>query len=358
MLRKLSYIKHMRWLCLCLLISLPALLAESAQTSTNTLSENGISTHTLTLTTEQIRQQVSTEITLQKTNEFTNWLRFAAVPDAINLIHGLMTDTQMQTVQREAILLRLTQHLRTIKPSTANRAVMLELTQYQSQILTQHHDDPRHTQAAFNIAASAQGALNEWQFQDINDSLNSRNITQTWDVANDQQQGYILSGLRNGYLDQAIANDIHNMLMQQQQNYPDLAMASALSVNDLPTMLSQAANVSTASALSLLKNIASTESLLNLADQLDLLQAISQHPDPVISGLAMQALAQQSSNTEMTERLIAQLSDPLKGANAAMTLAQIMTDQQIQQLSLQADINNSMLQARIKLIQQLHGELQ
>ena len=127
MLRIVSYIEVMRWLCLCLLISLPALLAGPAHTSTNTVPQIALAVDTQVLSEDDIGIQLNSAITRNKTREFATWLNFSSVPDAINLVHGLMSDPEMSMVQKEAILHRLTQHLRNSAPGAADKAVMLEL---------------------------------------------------------------------------------------------------------------------------------------------------------------------------------------------------------------------------------------
>ncbi len=348
----------MRRLCLCLLISLPALLAEPAHTTNNTLPQIEPAVDAKTLSSAQIREKVSAEITRAKTNEFANWLSFATVPDAINLVHGLMADPNLGLIQKEAILLRLTQHLRSTAPTAADRAVMLELTAYKSKVQTQHHDDPRYTQPAFNIAASAKGAINEWRYQELNAELSGTNIMQLWNTADTKDQRYILAGLRSGSLDQASLKGIHTITMQQQLDYPDLAMATAYGIGDLEAVIQMGSKVTSAMALSMLKTVAATDNSLNIETTTELLKSISNHLDPAIAGLALNLLATQQPDSEMIAGLVDQLSDKANGASAAMTLAQVLTDRQLQELHTRAGHNNKLLQARIKLIQQLRDEVQ
>ncbi len=346
----------MRRFCLCLLISLPALLAEPAHTTNATVQHIGASVDSPMLSTAQIKRQVSNDVTTQKTREFASWLNFATVPDAINLVHGLMDDPDMVPAQKEAIMMRLTHHLRSSTPTAADRAVIMELTGYESQVLTQHHEDPHYTQPAFNIAVSAQGTLNEWRFQDINAGLNGSNIIQAWDNADVIDRRNILAGLRNNHMGTARLVDIQATAMQHRDTHADLAATTSLTLGDIQTAADVASSATPATALSMLKHVASTDNQFTLESSVDLLKAISTHSDPAISGLALNTLAKRYANPEAINTLITQLPDPVNGANAAMTLATVLTDTQINKLQAQADENDHMLQARIKLIRQLHEE--
>lgn len=354
MLRIVSYIEVMRWLCFCLLISLPALLAGPAHTSTITVPQIALSVDSQVLSEDDIGAQLNSAITRDKTREFATWLNFASVPDAINLVHGLMTDPEMSMVQKEAVLHRLTQHMRHSTPSVGDKAVMLELTAYQSQVQTQHHDDARFTQPAFNIAASAQGALNEWRFQEIRGQINSTDIIQLWNHADAGDRQLLLSALRTSSIDQ----ETLNTAMQHTDTHPQLAAASALGAADADSAIQIASTASANAALDIVKSAISDNSQFSENSRLDILEAASLNPNPVVSGLALNELANRQPEPQTLQRLIDQLPDPVKGASAAMTLARLLSADQLNNLQTESDPNNRLLQARIKLIQQLSSEVQ
>ncbi len=346
----------MRRLCLCILISLPALLAESAHTSTSTVPDVELAVESETLSPAQLQSQASSQVITSKARQFTHWLSTAKVPDALNLVHGLMTDNALSLVQKEAILFRLTHRLRTLTPNAAQRAVMLELTAYQSKLRIEHHDDPRYTQPAFNIAASANGALNEWHYQELNAQLNSTNLIPIWQTADATERRYIVTALRNAQLDQATLADIYGLMMQQPLDYPDLTMAAAYGSGELETAAQMGSRVSASLALDMLKTLQSDTNPFSAAAAIELLTAISDHPDPAIAGLALSALASRHSDSDAIDTMIRQLPDPLRGVNAAMTLAKILTASQLQELQAESEQSNEMLQARIQLILQLRSE--
>ncbi len=348
----------MRWLCLCLLISLPALLAEPAHTSTSTVSQVALSVDTQVLSEDDIERQLNSISTRNKTREFANWLSFASVPDAINLLHGLMTDPSINITQKEAVLHQLTHHLRTSPPDAANKAVMLELTGYQSQVQAQHHDDSRFNRPAFNIAASAQGALNEWRYQEIRGQLDNIDVIQLWDNAGTVDRRLLLSALRTSSVDQGMLTNT----MQHIHSHPQLAAASILGAKDATAaveLINRTSDDTTAvAALEIVKTSISANNVFSENGVLDILEAGSQHSDPVISGLAMSALAKRQPEQQHLQRLVEQLSDPLTGASAAMTLAGLLNSEQLSKLQATSNPDDRMLQARIKLIRQLRGEVQ
>lgn len=358
MLRIVSYIKGMRWLCLCLLISLPALLAEPAHTSSNTVSQIALPVDTQVLSEADIEIQLNSANTRNKTREFANWLNFASVPDAINLLHGLMSDPDMNITQKEAVLHRLTQHLRTSPPDAADKAVMLELTGYQSQVQAQHHDDSRFTRPAFNIAGSAQGALNEWRYQEIRNQLTNIDIIHLWDNTDHVDRQLLLSALRTSPVDQSTLENA----MQHTHSHPQLAAASILGSRDTTGAIELINRTSTdttaVAALDIVKTSISANNVFSEDAVLDILEAASHHSDPVVSGLALDALAKRQPETQNLQRLVDQLSDPVKGASAAMTLATLLNNDQLSELEAASDPGNNILQARIKLIRQLRGEVQ
>ncbi len=342
---KLPFIKLVYWLCLLI-----TSFTVQATTVITTFDSN-------TLSRVQISQLISPEITRRKTSEFANWLNFAPVPDAINLVHGLIADPDMDIVQKEAILLRLTKHLRSTTPTPADRAVMLELTAYESRVMTEHHDDPRLTEPAFNIAASAKGALNEWRYQAISAEMSGANIMQMWHAADNKQKRYILAGLRSGQIPQSTLAGVHAVTLQHKLEHPDLAMAAAIGSGDLQVATPMGSMVTPHMALDMLKTVASGHNPFNDETTSELLQSISQHADPAIAGLALNALARQQPDSAAIAGLVAQLGDQVSGVSAAMTLAQVLTDNQLQELQSSTDHHNKLLQARIKLIQQLRTEL-
>lgn len=356
--KQLSFINRVFWFCFCLCIGCSVVLAQPIQRHDAPLPESGLSADSETLSTTQISALVSADITRQKTSQFVRWLKFSPVPDAINLVHGLITDPDMGIVQKEAVLLRLTQYLRSFQPTPTNRAVMLELTTYKSTVLTEHHDDPRFTQPAFNIAASARGAINEWRYQGIKAQLNSANVMPMWNAANQQERRYILTSLRNGSIPQQTLVDIHTSTIQQHSKHPDLAMTAAFGSGNIQSAAQLAIQVTPQMALDILKAIALNNTPFGKASNIELLKSIGNHSDPAISSIALNALAHSQADNATMASLINQLSDSITGVSAAMTLAQIMTDSQINDLRVQTDQNNQLLQSRIKLIGQLRKELQ
>ncbi len=354
---KFLFFKSTCWLCWLLLFASQATLAgQQLKASTSSPHQKSLESDIQRLSQAQISGQLSAELTRQKTNDLVRWLNFAPVPDAINLLYGLLDDPEIGIVQKEAILFRLTHHLRSANPTPADRAVMLELTNYRSQILTEDHDHPSFTQPAFNIAASAKGALNEWRFYQINDELNGANVMQMWAAAGIKEQRYILTNLRNAKMPMETLAEIHAVTGQHSLEHPDLAMAAAYGSADTQAASRLGSLISSEMALGMLKDIASDSSPFSAEHNIDLLNSISAHTDPAIAGMAVNMLAKARPDSTNMSELINQLSDYKTGVNAAMTLAQIMTEPQLRSLKDQADPSDKVLQARIKLIRQLRKE--
>ena len=134
---------------------------------------------------------------------------------------------------------------------------------------TQHHDDARFTQPAFNIAASAQGALNEWRYQDIRAQINTTNIVQLWNRADASDRQLLLSALRTSSIGQATLNTA----MQHIDTHPQLAAASVLGAGDVDSAIQIVSTASVNVALDIVKTAIANNSQFPKSTTIDILEA-------------------------------------------------------------------------------------
>lgn len=362
MLRILSYIRFMRRLCICLLISLPALLAESALPSSTTITQTGVTVDTQHIDSNQIQQSMSATNTRQIINSFIQKLSLIQSNNhGVKLLNELINTPSLTLVEKEASLLRLTQHLRSRTPTTADMAVMQALTGYQSKVQTTHHDDPRVSQPAFNIAASAQGTLTEWRYLDINTQIQGNSATQIlqlWTEAGAIDREHILRSLRIEQHTPAVLSELHDTVMQQALHHPGLAVATTIASGDIHALTQLLNNTPPTVSLNAFIQAMHKDSVFSHDQKQTLMEAASQHDDPSISGMAMHHLAKTQATPDLLAHLINRLSDINTGASAAMSLAQTLSNRQLNELIAQSDTTDTLLQARIQLIQQLRSEAQ
>ena len=146
----------MRRLCLLTLISLPALLAESAQP----LAQSEL---TQFRSQTELAEAIDEPSTRRLSDSLLNTFSAASAAAANRELHDFINDEQLTPVQRDAVLQRLLLQLRNQQQSPALTAVVKQLRSYKSTITVPHHDDQRFPVPAFNIAATADGTLREWR---------------------------------------------------------------------------------------------------------------------------------------------------------------------------------------------------
>jgi hypothetical protein len=92
-------------------------------------------------------------------------LQPAADEDLLPALEALAADRTLPAAERDAVLLRFIDLLRTRPPGTVSTRVLDWLSSRPAAALTGHEEGPHHAVALFNVRAAALGLRNQWQWQ-------------------------------------------------------------------------------------------------------------------------------------------------------------------------------------------------
>lgn len=355
-LRNISYIKFMRRRHFKITISLPALLVTSAQ----------LFSQTVIITDDAIQNALSSHETRHLSRAFIQQLNTQAAEPALD---QLLSRQDMDILQKEAVLLRVTTSLRNQTESQANKELLKRLTTYNSQLVRTHHDDPRHTLPAFNIAVSARGTLNEWQFRQHRQSLIDM-LGADVPIAVEQLPAADVTVNAAHSLSLAQQQQLHTLLLALPQatasEHPitnRLLAATSTAVGDITTLQHILTALPTADTLRYLHK-ARTNPDLSSEQQFDILQKALTHPDDVVVSVALQDLSRLTTKTatDLPDRLLINVIDLLLNllgheelsSSAALALSQITTDEQ---LSTYVQSSNDAIRQAFTVQQQLINQL-
>jgi hypothetical protein len=303
--------------------------------------------------------QISTAVaTTTLASAINQSVRGLAATAALAQIEQFAGDSAVPMAYREAALLQFVNMQRQQPQQDSMRTVLAQLTAFTAQVTRTHLDHPAHAQAAFPVANAARGVLNQWDYQAICSqtiALSTAQLIEWWQNNPERDQQWLLLAIDNHDISFWQA---HELLDARQPLNPDmhavtvpvaLLFAAAMRKGDLQGMAETITEVPPAQAIAALH---SSPYGMTAA----LVQAASNHPAAVLAVLARNRMQMLSSARSDNRSLLQLLMEPDHGATAAMQLADKLSAEELNQLRADADADNHLLQARLKLIAQLQED--
>jgi len=317
------------------------------------------------ISTEQ-RLLISTApVTTELAEALTQQLSTLSRSAALQALAEFLLQPDLSAAQKEAALLQFVSSQRQQAASPMLRAVLQRLSEHVTRVTMADPDHPGQQQAAFPVARSARGVLQQWDHLALCAELEKMPAAQLldwWQRADALQQQAVRMAVDSGGLSLWQASGLLALLAEGNTDSAaavatdnaTLAMLAAMHTGDAQIMLKHISAVTPALAISVLHRFSA-------ASFRELYQAAAQHPDNVVATLAadgLQTLALPARDAEFDAAiLLRMLGDGERGASLAMRLAQSLSDEQIRQLQAMVQAEQQLAQARLQTILDLRAEL-
>jgi hypothetical protein len=288
---------------------------------------------------------------------------------ALARLDSFMQQSELDLPQREAVLWQFINAQRPQAESPAIRALLRQLGHHSALVTVPDPDHPGQLQAAFPIARTARGVLQQWDYQALCsqlEKLTAKQLLRWWHGADEQQREALLMASDNQDISLWQAQDIiasHAAEQRSQQIHTDetmdtalLTLTAALHSGDQQAVIDNISAVAPRHAISTLRQFDPTTSR-------QIYIAAQRHPHAVVSTWADNRLQPMSPSMAAggdsldAQALLSKLADTERGAVVAMQLALSLSLEQVKQLQAMLRPEQTLLQARLQTISDLQAEL-